>query len=76
MIRLSEALKRNKTLIQPDQREYQKDLENKFTKFTESLQPLLLACKQSTIIETTLANNKRYIIEEKKETKYSIEYYY
>jgi hypothetical protein len=76
LIRLSEALKRNKTLIQPDQREYQKDLENKFTKFTESLQPLLLACKQSTIIETTLANNKRYIIEEKKETKYSIEYYY
>ncbi|CAF0999435.1 unnamed protein product [Rotaria magnacalcarata] len=56
--RLAEALKRNKTLIQADQREYQKDLENKFTKFTESLQPLLLACKQSTIIETTLINNK------------------
>jgi hypothetical protein len=53
-------LKRNKTLIQADQREYQKDLENKFTKFTESLQPLLAACRQSTIIESTLANNKRY----------------
>lgn len=58
--RLAEALKRNKTLIQADQREYQKDLENKFTKFTESLQPLSSACKQSTIIETTLSNNKRY----------------
>ena len=51
--RLAEALKRNKTLIQADQREYQKDLENKFTKFTESLQPLLCACKQSTMMETT-----------------------
>lgn len=56
--RLAEALKRNKTLIQPDQREYQKDLETKFTKFTESLQPLLYACKQSTIIETALSNTK------------------
>ncbi|CAF0863036.1 unnamed protein product [Rotaria sordida] len=57
--RLAEALKRNKTLIHADQREYQKDLENKFTKFTESLQPLLSACKQTAIIETTLTNNKR-----------------
>ncbi len=72
MIRLAEALKRNKTLIQADQREYQKDLENKFTKFTESLQPLLSACKQSTIIETTLSNNKRYWIEEQKKKKNEI----
>ena len=56
--RLAEALKRNKTLIQPDQREYQKDLETKFTKFTESLQPLISACKQSTIIETNMSNGK------------------
>ena len=60
-IRLADALKRNKTLIQADQREYQRDLETKFTKFTESLQPLLSACKQSTIIDTTLTNNKRYM---------------
>jgi len=51
-------LKRNKTLIQADQREYQKDLETKFTKFTESLQPLMNACKQSTTVETTLSNIK------------------
>ena len=37
--RCAEALKRNKTLIQPDQREYQKDLENKFTKFTDDVDP-------------------------------------
>ena len=57
--RLAEALKRNKTLIQPDQREYQKDLENKFTKFSETLQPLLTACKQSNLIETTLNQQKK-----------------
>ena len=66
LLRLAEALKRNKTLIQADQREYQKDLENKFTKFTESLQPLLAACKQSAFIETTLTNNKRYSKRKKK----------
>jgi len=59
--RLAEALKRNKTLIQPDQREYQKDLETKFTKFTESLQPLLTACKQSTIVDSTLNNNSKNV---------------
>lgn len=58
--RLAEALKRNKTLIHADQREYQKDLETKLIKFTETLQPLLSACKQSTINETTLSNNKKY----------------
>jgi dedicator of cytokinesis protein 6/7/8 len=59
VFRLAEALKRNKTLIHADQREYQKDLENKFTKFTENLQPLLTACKQSTTIETTSATQRK-----------------
>ncbi|CAF1065794.1 unnamed protein product [Didymodactylos carnosus] len=42
--RCAEALKRNKTLIGPDQREYQKELERNFLRFSERIQPLI-SCK-------------------------------
>ncbi|EEB16127.1 dock, putative [Pediculus humanus corporis] len=36
-----DALRKNKNLIGPDQRDYQKELERNFHKFTDRLPPLL-----------------------------------
>lgn len=40
----SDALAKNKTLIGPDQRDYQRELERNYREFTEQLAPLLKSC--------------------------------
>lgn len=39
--RCHDALKKNKNLIQSDQKDYQKELERNYLKFTERLAPLI-----------------------------------
>lgn len=39
--RCEDALKKNKTLIGPDQREYQRELERNYNKLKEALSPLI-----------------------------------
>lgn len=39
--RCGDALKKNKSLIGPDQKEYQKELERNFYRFTEKLAPMI-----------------------------------
>lgn len=41
--RCHDALKKNKNLISSEQREYQRELERNFARFTERLAPLILA---------------------------------
>lgn len=41
LIRCSDALRRNKTLIGPDQLDYQRELERNYRRFTERLAPLI-----------------------------------
>ncbi|CAM1319326.1 DOCK6 (predicted) [Pycnogonum litorale] len=43
----SDALRRNKTLIGPDQRDYQRELERNFHRFTERLRPMINVPKPS-----------------------------
>ena len=40
LFRCDDALKKNKKLITPDQKEYQKELEKNYNKFEEQLSPL------------------------------------
>lgn len=41
--RCADALAKNKTLIGPDQRDYQRELERNYRRFTDQLAPLLIA---------------------------------
>lgn len=41
LYRCHDALKKNKTLILPDQKDYQKELERNYIRFTERLAPLI-----------------------------------
>lgn len=43
MYRCADALAKNKTLIGPDQRDYQRELERNYRRFTDQLAPLLKA---------------------------------
>lgn len=43
MYRCADALAKNKTLIGPDQRDYQRELERNYRRFTDQLAPLLVA---------------------------------
>lgn len=40
-VRCHDALKKNKNLILPDQKDYQKELERNYLRFTERLAPLI-----------------------------------
>lgn len=42
-LRCADALAKNKTLIGPDQRDYQRELERNYQRFTDQLAPLLIA---------------------------------
>lgn len=44
-----DALKKNKNLIQSDQKDYQKELERNYLKFTERLAPLIIISPTQTI---------------------------
>lgn len=55
-----DALKKNKNLIGPDQRDYQRELERNYHRFTERLQPLINV-QPGTIIATSNGNGaQRY----------------
>lgn len=41
IIRCFDALKKNRNLIGPDQRDYQRELDRNYKRFTEKLQPLV-----------------------------------
>lgn len=47
--RCADALAKNKTLIGPDQRDYQRELERNYRRFTDQLAPLLVAGTSSSL---------------------------
>lgn len=47
--RCADALAKNKTLIGPDQRDYQRELERNYRRFTDQLAPLLVAGTASSL---------------------------
>lgn len=47
LCRCADALAKNKTLIGPDQRDYQRELERNYRRFTDQLAPLLIAATSS-----------------------------
>lgn len=47
LYRCADALAKNKTLIGPDQRDYQRELERNYKRFTDQLAPLLKAATSS-----------------------------
>jgi len=49
IIRCADALAKNKTLIGPDQRDYQRELERNYRRFTDQLAPLLIAATSSPL---------------------------
>lgn len=49
IFRCADALAKNKTLIGPDQRDYQRELERNYRRFTDQLAPLLIATTSSSL---------------------------
>lgn len=48
VVRCADALAKNKTLIGPDQQDYQRELERNYRNFTDQLAPLLIASSFTT----------------------------
>jgi len=49
LIRCGDALRKNRSLIGADQKEYQKELERNYYKFTEKLAPLISSNGQQAL---------------------------
>lgn len=57
MCRCADALAKNKTLIGPDQLDYQRELERNYRRFTDQLAPLLKASTSSPQGDSSYGNN-------------------
>lgn len=58
--RCADALAKNKTLIGPDQRDYQRELERNYRRFTDQLAPLLVAGTSSSLTSCSVGNDIVY----------------
>jgi len=58
--RCNDALKKNKNLITSEQKEYQKEIERNYLKFTERLNPLINISRAQTV-NINSKNNKSYL---------------
>ncbi|XP_025407791.1 dedicator of cytokinesis protein 7 isoform X2 [Sipha flava] len=56
----ADALAKNKTLIGPDQRDYQRELERNYRKFTDQLAPLLVAGTASSLTGSIVGSDIVY----------------
>lgn len=59
--RCNDALKKNKNLITSEQKEYQKEIERNYLKFTERLNPLINITRAQMMNIRDTKSNKSYL---------------